>query len=324
MQEPTSVGGLPVLVALDALVVLHGERRAASVVPNDPYFRGQSAVLQNVDESSFQQRRQIVTESQQIYNNISVDFESLTADTLWEASTQLGELFEQLPEVRYLQQEFPGTCLAVPEWLRTRGEVQYGARIYFFDGDGPSTEEILQQNIDAVLDDDQAAFEAYQGRLHGYPDCCIEAFQNRQHRDQSPEWRAVDPLADRVDTVDVSASTGTGIDTFFDDLFAEPDVYAFFTREFFPEPGCSTARARGVEIYDALESVLPKTLVRDYFRFNFGYSYLEARSMEDGQRELPTPGALGREHFYFYLPLETTLGLSRYRDADTHVENPER
>jgi len=324
MQEPTSVGGLPVLVALDALVVLHGERRAASVVPNEPYFRGQSAVLKNVDESSFQQRRQIVTKSRQIYDNITVDFESLTAETLREASIKLEELLQQLPEVQYLREEFPGTCLAVPEWLRTSGEVQYGARVYFFDDNEPSAEEILQQNIDAVLDDDQAAFEAYQGRLHGYPDCCIEAFQNRHPEERSPERRAVEPLADRVTNDDFSASTDTGIETYFDDLFADPDVYAFFTREFFPEPGCSTARARGVEIYDTLESVLPETLVRDYFRFNFGYSYLEARSMEDGQRELPTPGALGREHLYFYLPLETTLGLPRYRDAGTHVEKTER
>ena len=320
MQEPTSVGGLPVLVALDALVVLHGERRAASVVPNDPYFRGQSEVLKNVEGSSFQQRRQIVTKSRQIYDNITVDFDSLTEETLWDASNQLGDLFQQLPEVRYLQQEFPGICLAVPEWIRTRGEVQYGARVYFFDDDGPSAEKIIQQNIEAVLDDDQAAFEAYQGKLHGYPDCCIEAFQNRQRGDQSPEWRAVEPLADRVKTGDFSHSADSGIDTYFDDLFADPDIYSFFTREFFPEPGCSTARARGVEIYDALESVLPETLVQDYFRFNFGYSYLEARSMEDGARELPTPGALGREHLYFYLPLETTLGLSRYRDAGKHVE----
>lgn len=311
-------------MALDALIVLHGERRAASVVPNDPYFHGQSEVLKNADEPPLRHRRRIVEESRQIYDDIYVEFDSLTEEALWDASNQLGELLQQLPEVRYLQQEFPGTCLAVPEWLRTRGEVKYGARVYFFADDGPSAEEILQRNIEAVLDDDQTAFEAYQGMLHGYPECCIETYQSRQSEEQSPEWRSVEPLADRVTDDDFSPSAGNRIDKYFDDLFGTPDVYAFFTREFFPEPGCSTARAKGVEIYDALEGVLPETLVRDYFRFNFGYSYLEARSMEDGERELPTPGALGQEHLYFYLPLETMLELSRYRDAGKHVQKSER
>lgn len=312
MDGPEVVGGLPALVGIDALAVIRGERPGTSVVPNDSYFRGQETVLGSLDDPRLRRRGERVAESRRLYDDIHVDFDSLTEATLWEASERFGNLLQQLPEVQYLQHAFPGTCFAVPEWLRTPAGVEYGARVYFFSGDAPAPEEVLAENIAAVVEDARADFEAYLGGLHGYPDCCVEAFQNRPSGGPPPEVRAVDPLTDRVDEDDLGTGGDASIEGSFPGLFETPNSYAFYTREFYPEPDCSTARRTGVRIYDALVEILPEALVRDYFRFNFGYSYLEARAIENEESEPPTPGALGREHLYLYLPLGTTLGLSRY------------
>jgi hypothetical protein len=101
-----------------------------------------------------------------------------------------------------------------------------------------------------------------------------------------------------------------------DDIFSTPlsreEVSGFFAREFFPEPGCETARATGMAMYEDLETALPGDLVRDFFRLNFGIDYLVARTVHTSGDRRPSPGEFGREHLLFYLPLREVLTRPRY------------
>jgi hypothetical protein len=106
---------------------------------------------------------------------------------------------------------------------------------------------------------------------------------------------------------------GRTVDDLLPTVFETADAYAFFAREFFPGPGCATARKTGIELYETLLGEFPETLVRDRFRLDIGWSFLIARASSDPGRSRPAAGSLGREHLLFYLPLGTVLGLPRYR-----------
>lgn len=315
MAGPEAVSGLPTLVALDALAVLAGERDATSLHLSETYFRGQARALESVAAPGLDRRREMVENSLALLQDVQVDFDSLTEANLREASRRYRDVLRRIPEVQYLERAFPGTCFVVPEWLRVQGEVQYGARVYFVGEDGPTPGDVVEENVAAVVAGDRAAFEAFLGDLHGYPECCVAAFQDRPADGPTPEKRAVDPLADRIVDDRLGEGSETSVDEVFEDLFATPFAYAFFTREFYPGPGCSTATNLGVAVFDRLTAHLPHRLVRDFFRFNVGYSYLAAQAIARGADSAPAPGALGREHDYLYLPLGATLDRPRYRDA---------
>lgn len=311
------VAGLPTFAALDVRAVVEKERRGASIQVDAEYFRGQESAIDAVEvASSLTERRNIASQSRQLYNKIQIDFDSLTRKNLKSASTQFRNLLQQLPEVHYLKRQFPGTCFVVPEWLRTPGEVKYGARIYFFrEGDAPAPTDILDRNIDAVVTGNRDEFEQYQGALHGYPECCIDYFSAYERQEETgPELEAVEPIADCIDENEVSKQGGipsSSIADIVDGIFDSPHVYAFFAREFFPEPNCDQARNRGVSIYDTLCDAYQEPIVKDYFRINAGWSYLMAKATaaERKSSRRPAPGSLGREHLLFYLPLSATLQL---------------
>jgi hypothetical protein len=314
VTDPSDVRGLPGLVALDAFAVLDGRRRGSSVQLDETYFDGQLAATRTYGaDDAFESRRRIVRESKRVYDETRIEIDSITETNLMDASEQFRGILRQLPEIELLRQGFPGTCFVVPEWLRRPTGVEFGARVYFFrDGDAPDPDEVIRENVAAVVSDDRPAFERYQGRLHGYPACCIEYFHERDD-DPPPEWRAMEPL---LDCIDEDALRGdaepASVEAVLGDPFAHEHVHAFFAREFFPEPGCETARDRGRDVRDGLAAAFPPTLVRDYFRINVGWNYLVARAVREGGGGRPEPGALGPEHRLFYLPLAAVLSVDRY------------
>lgn len=314
----SGVTALPTLLALDAHAVLDGQRRGTSVQMDDTYFTGQRVALESVkDVPAVRRRRKIVAESAAVYDDVHIDFEAPTEPQLMEASRRFREILQALPEVQFLRESFPGTCLVVPEWLRTEDRVKYGARIYFMrDGEAPDPETIIRRNVDAVVTDSRPEFERYVGDLHGYPECCVESFMTHQRgRETAPEIESTGPLAEHVDEDALGSEEGVAdrpIEDVVTDVFEAPDVYGFFTREFFPEPGCDVARRRGLAIYEALLDAFPERLVEDHFRFNVGWNYVLARSLGQPDGNRPTPGALGTQHCQFYLPLGPMLSHSRY------------
>jgi hypothetical protein len=320
MSTPISdqITSLPTLAALDAHVVLDGKRRGASVQLDDTYFEGQQQAFDAVELPSLSSRRNLVEQSGEFYDQIQVDFDSLSEETLWTASERYGQILQQVPEIQYLQRQFPETCFVVPEWERSGQQVSYGSRVYFFrDDSAPDPEGILQRNIDAVVEDDSDQFKQYQGHLHGYPDCCIEYFATYDRGpDAAPELESLKSIREYVDDERIGDETrhSHSIEEIVDGVFETPDVYAFFAREFFPEPGCDRARRRGIDIYESLSHAYPDALVEDYFRVNVGWSYQMARATAHQRRDRsrPSPGSLGREHLLLYLPLSATCSLSKY------------
>lgn len=310
----TAVGALPTFAALDSYLVLEQRRDGSSIQLDKSYFSGQTRAIETVETTQpLAKRRRIVSQSRQLYNRIRIDFESLTRANLETASASFRQLLQQLPEVRYFKQQFPETCFVVPEWLRSDGRVDYGARIYFFrEESAPTPDDILTRNIEAIITDNRADFERYQGQLHGYPDCCVEWFATHDRQQATgPELAAVEPIDDCLDddTLEDGPPTSVSVDEITNGLFEIPDVYGFFTREFFPEPDCDRARQYGLSIYEALCDAFPDALVEDFFRINAGWSYLmaEATAATAGRSHRPAPGSLGREQLLFYLPLSKTL-----------------
>jgi hypothetical protein len=315
MSRSKTVRSLPGFIALDTYLVLDEEKRGASLQLNDSYFSGQLNVLQALDsDSGFKGRIKTIQQSRGLYNDISIDFEQLSRENLWEASRRFRKLLQQLPEIIALQNTVPETVIVVPEWLRTDGVVKYGARVYFFrDDDAPDPEDILHENIEAILTNDRERFEQYQGRLHGYPDCCIEFFHERTV-DSPPEMKSVEPFADSTsdEILGTDPNTSISIDQIFPDFIDSEGYTAFFAKAFYPEPNCEVAQKKGERIRRTLKESYPEQLVKDFFLLNFGVSYLRTQGVLKGSQSHPTPGILGKEHLRFYLPLNSLLSLSRY------------
>lgn len=318
--ESDGVAALPTFAALDARAVLEQERHGASIQIDQRYFRGQEMAIDALrSTSSLTKRQNIASRSRNVLNDVNVDFKSIAHETLQSASDRFRTIFQQIPEVQYLKFHFPETCFIIPEWLRTRGEIKYGARIYFFrEDDAPAPSEIVQQNIDAIVDGDRSEFERYLGALHGYPECCIEWYADRARTDGSgPELEAVDPITNHINDGMISEEIERSISVadVLDEIFGTPSVYAFFAREFFPEPECTEAHGQGLSIYETLRTAYPATLVNDYFRINAGWSYMMAKGTAStkGGENRPMPGTLGWEHLLFFLPLSVTATTSRYQ-----------
>ncbi len=311
------VNGLPTFAALDSYAVLEKERRGASIQVDESYFRSQLKAIDAIDSVELTKRREIITQSYDLYDNIQIDIDSFNKENIQIASSRFRQILQQMPEAQYLKHSFPKTCFVVPEWLRAQGRVKYGARVYFFREDSaPDPDEIIQRNIEAIVDDKQGDFAQYQGRLHGYPDCCIDYFSsyNRQ-RDAAPEVEAVEPLSDAINdnVLQDASNSSASIEEFFEGIFQLPDIYAFFAREFYPEPDCTQARKHGISIYDVLCDGCPETLIKDFFRINAGWSYQMAHSISSPiEASKPSPGSFGREHLLFHLPFLSVRSLPEY------------
>lgn len=314
MPTTANIGALPAFAALETVGVLTGHRRGASLQLTETYFNGQLQILQALDHiTGFEKRIKTLKHSSNIYADFTLNIESIGHEDLVEASHQFHQFLQQLPEVNALKNTFPGTCIAVPEWVRTPTEVKYGARIYFFrEGEAPNPDEIIQTNIESIVNENRTPFDQYQGQLHGYPECCIEFLQERIS-ESPPETRSIRPFSNHVDDELLKNTTNTSrsISEVLPTISSSDGFYAFFARAFYPEPDCEPARTKGREIYNEIKDTYGETLATDHFRINFGTSYMRGRGVVEGAKNHPTPGILGKEHLYFYLPLQSLQTLSR-------------
>lgn len=320
MHRQHDISSLPTFTALDSYTVLAGKRRGTSVQLDETYFSGQIRAIEAFDgdtgdpsNSSRGQRLRNLRKSRRAYRSIEVDVDGFTEESLWTASTQFRRELQRIPEISHLKRQFPGECFVVPEWLYTGDRLHYGARVYFFRGEDSATpDDVMRKNIDAILRDSFHEFERYQGRLHGYPNCCIAFYHERSSSTLSPEWRSIKPFADQINDKALGNGSSSSIDDVLPQFSDWDGRFAFFAREFFPEPGCETALTQGQAIYDGLSSEYSTPLVEEYFRLTFGYNYLVARAVHTAGSHRPTPGDLGREHLMFYLPLRKLFKTSRY------------
>lgn len=321
-MDAQAVERLPTFVALEAQSVLNGQRRGASIPLDATYFDGIRLASQSLTDVQVdvdpRNRIQHVQQSELLLQTASIGLDSFEREELLGASEQLRETAERLPEVEFLREAYPGDCVVVPEWVRTGRAADWGLRIYFFrEGDAPTPDEIVTENVDAVVEGTRPAFERYQGDLHGYPECCVAAFHDRAQDRPSPEWRSVEPLASEV-REDALAGDSVSIDGVLPDVFESegvPSLVPFFAREFFPEQDCETARETGAAVYDALCEEFDETLVRDHFALNYALCYWVAKTLREqaanrGRR--PAAGELGIEHFSFYAPLGHVRTFPRY------------
>lgn len=312
MDIPQGIGQLPGFFALDVHAVNSGVKQAASVQLDDTYFKGQLAALQAIESSQdLKPRIETIQRSAQTFARMECSVDSLTRPQLLNASETLLDTLRELPEIEYIRRHTPGTCFVVPEWSKTDSQIHYGARVYVFESDAPDPMEIVEENVDAVVDGAPKRFDRYRGRLHGYPECCIESYLEQAENGSSPERNSMQPYDEFVDDKLFSSrrDPSTRIDELVPTLFETEDAYAFFAREFFPEVGCESARTKGKAVYDALVETYPEALVRDYFRLNFGFSALMAQATVTNASGRPPAGMLGREGRYFYLPLSALLAV---------------
>jgi len=316
MEFPESLRRLPGLTALEVAPVLAGRRPGASVQLDYTYLDGYASVLDAIgrDPGGYRER---LRESREALGRAveatGARVDAIEESPLLEASRALAESAADLPVVESFESAFPGRVVPVAEWNRTGETLDFGVRVYFFrPDDGPEGRTIEERNVSAVVADDRARFERYQGGLHGYPNCCVEAFQDRGAL--APEREAVEAMAGHL-SVDRLPGARASVDAVLPDFFCDPDddEYAWFAREFFPTPGCPTARERGREVYDALVEWFPRTLVRDYVRVNFLYGFAVAARLDDPEAARPRVEALGRESVLLALPLRALSSVDRYQ-----------
>lgn len=314
MGSASRLASLPTIAALESLPVLEGARRGASLQISSRYLDNRISVLTAVDAEAFAGRLEGLRRSRRIFADATASVDAVTVDALVEAGEELQGTYLEMPEAARLDSAFPGDTVVVPELLGTGEGIRFGARVYFFlAGDGPDAREILRRNAEAVVNDERSAFERYKGRLHGYPECCVEHFVERATGDDPPEVRSVRPIESAVRGGRIGTDQTGSIAEIVPDLLERSYAYAFFSRAFFPHPGCEAARERGTEIHETLVDEVDGTLARDYVRLNCALAYVVAANTgSHGKGELPPVGTLGTEQSYLYLPLAGTLSASRY------------
>lgn len=306
---------LPSLVALETLPVLTGHKRGASIQITETFLENRLTVLETLDSEVFAAQTATVRESR---DSLTVDMSVRSFDSaaLQDAAGEIRSTFREIPTVSMLQDRYPGDSVVVPDLLMTEGQLSVGLRVFFFQAnDAPAAGDIIRENVSAVINDEQRAFERYIGELHGYPDCCISQFTDRPPDAPSPEVRSLDPLASTLQEA-ILGRADVSIQDIVTDFWTYPDAYAFFSRKFFPDPECQTARDRGTEMFHALTGELPEPLVRDYFRLNYALNYTVTKTLMHEDATHPAVGTLGREHLYLYLPLSGTLDVSRYDETE--------
>lgn len=314
MAYPQETGRLPTFIALEALPVLAGTTDAASIQLTTTYCDNRIAVLTALDDVPDNHTAGL-RETRETVGTLDTSVDTLEIEPLLGVAEDLQERLAGMPEVAYLRTAYPGDCVIIPEFLRTESRIQFGPRLYFFrSGEAPAPTDLIRRNVTALVEESQRGFEDFQGELHGYPACCIEQFTDHRSASPSPERRAVAPLESRITDTLIGGGPSVSIQQVVTDLFDTEDAYAFFSRKFFPEPACETARTLGHQVFETLttEFDLPPRLVRDAVRLNVAHCYHLAETLPTGPGEPPEVGDFGREHLYSYLPLQAALTVSRY------------
>lgn len=290
MTLPGKTEQLPAFVALATLPVLAGAKRGTSVQLSTTHFENWITVLTGLDEERTQAQVEALRDARAFVGDLNITVESVATEPLLTAAEGLQEELRDLSAVADLRARYPGDCVVVPEFLRTETQISVGARLYFFRADkAPSASEILRRNVTNVVEDDQRAFKRYQGALHGYPDCCIEQFTDRQPGSPSPEQRSVRPLDSHIHDHLLGTSPDVSIQQIVPEFFELESAYAFCSRKFYPGPECRTAQRFGRTVFETLttEFELDETLVRDHYRLNFALCVHLAESLATGPGEPP-------------------------------------
>ncbi|WP_231186755.1 hypothetical protein [Haladaptatus sp. DYF46] len=313
--DAAALSSLPSFVALETAPVLMGRKDGASIQMSDRYFENQLSVLRSLDGASFTDRIESLSQSYETVQDASIHLDSLSVGTLEHAANNVHETYRSMPETKLLRSSFPGDCLTLPEFVRTGGNgIDFGLRAYFFrEGDAPDPEDVIHRNVVGVVEETEREFERYQGGLHDYPDCCIDAFMDRSPDADAPEVRSVEALS-CVREERIGAS-GVSITDILPGFFEEPHAYSFFSRKFFPESDCVTAQECGRDILEGLTAAFPDRMARDIFRLNYALCFTLAHSLTPEGGELPRVGSLGTEHVYASLPLKNALSVPRYRSS---------
>ena len=310
------LGRLPAFTAFEVAPVLAGRRDGASVQLDETYLDGCASVLAALGDGTDAVRERFVDSREALTGAVAETerrVDAVEEEALLDASARLASAAADFPVVEWFADAFDGRVVAVPEWNRSGETLDFGVRFYFFaPDDGPDARTIYGRNVASVVADDAARFERYQGGLHGYPDCCVETFLDRES--EAPERAAVEAMAGHL-LVDDLPGPRTSLDEVLPGFFDDPDgdAYAWFAREFYPEPGCATAREVGRGVFEALSALVPPALVRDYYRVNFLYGVGEALRLGRPGARRPRVQALGRESVLLALPLRGLSSLERYR-----------
>lgn len=328
MYDGYNIGSLPTFAALEVLPVLQGNKRSATIRFDETYLDGIRSVLESINkEGQFRNRLQSIQDSQQQFEEITVEVPSKEESDLKTASKEMHDMIESIPEINHLRSAYPGDSIIFPQILQSpdrqlsaRKQVNFGIRIFFFrKSEAPTSDELISENINAIIGESPREFERYVGELLGYPDCCINAFRHREAGKTPPEAVSVNPLESKVKTESISEhdSGEISIDQLLPNFFEDSYAYAFFAREFFPERQCDRAESVGKGIFKELKQSLNERLVRDYFRINYLYCYVIASAAQDQSRlDRPRIGELGIEHMYSYLPMSAMTTISRYRKVN--------
>lgn len=312
MRDLEMLGNLPTFFAIDATAVRDGLRPGASIQLDRTFFVGQFRARRHFEDPDGS-AEELRTAWRQV-RAIEPELDELNESALLETSRELRDRALDVPMIERLVSTGFGHAMVVPEWLMTGSTLNYGLRCHLFPpGSGPSSEEIICENVRAIVTDDDAGFAAYQGELHGYPPCCIEFFDDRSRDRPAPEVRSVRSIAPHLDRSALEAGPEGSIDDVLPDVLEDDRSSAFYAREFYPEPDCDRAERAGDAVREGLLSVLPARLVDDHWRLNVGQSILEAITVHAGGGDRPNPGLLGREHLLAYLPLRAVLNRPRYR-----------
>lgn len=306
---------LPAFIVYETMPVLTGDRRGASTQLGPSYFESMESVLGSLKspdaETAIDNRLTALERSRERFDDLTVDVDSMTVTALIDASLEVHETIRRMPEIHLLRAGYPGSMVAVPEWLRSDDELNYGIRLYWFrSDDAPEPKRIVRHNVEGVIHGHQREFERFSGQLHGYPQCCVDFYARREGT--PPEWESVRPVAEQFDLPLSFDPTSEPLDDALPSTLELDGGYGFFAREFFPEPSCDVAIARGQRISEVLEERFDRRSARDYFRLNFLFGFLEARNMVRGVQRRPTVADLGREAAAFYLPYAVFSTQERY------------
>jgi hypothetical protein len=128
---------------------------------------------------------------------------------------------------------------------------------------------MIDSNLREAKLQSMGAFARSDGILHGYPECCAEAFAGRRETELRA---ALSYLASpsNLASQDREGVLATPADAF--DMLGSA-AYQFFSEEFFPcslatGEQCAKATAVGENVFEGIKSALPEMVAQDFFLTN--------------------------------------------------------
>lgn len=310
MTDPADVASLPAFAAFEALPALAGVRPTASIQFDRTSLKAQAAMLAQVPFEWATERAAVVRATLDRFDELDVDVGSIDEETLMDASQTVRERFEDLPEAQALCEKFAGEVVVVPEWFRDGTAVHHGVRLILAPaGAAPDAEQLVRNSVRAATTGSRRRYQEVLGDLLGYPDCCVAFFADRGG--QPPEWRSTASLRSlvNVDALQAAEHLEDVLPGFTD----RPAAFAFFAREFYPEPGCDQAVSRGRQVHEVISEAAGEQVADDFLRLNYLYGLRLAMTVAKGGGGRPELGDLGPEHGYLYLPFRHLDVVERYQ-----------